>query len=187
MKKWYMHTLPHLVQFCVHGLWRKWGGREWEVWIGTRNQIDHPDYVLFADESRCQTNQKHDGNVGNRKFIVEQDTRPQIICSTANHPFSILPFTSGLGEIACCMLIFQRKEEEVPVTLKTVISITVENPIHNKKGEIDFELNVGESKYYSEGLKCKYRGKRWIVLPLHPRVVESLVPFLSKYLSTLTC
>ena len=37
-------------------------------------RIDHPDYILFADESRCQTNQKQDGNVGNRKFIVEHGT-----------------------------------------------------------------------------------------------------------------
>jgi hypothetical protein len=29
--------------------------------------IDHLDYILFADESGCQTNQKQDGNVANRK------------------------------------------------------------------------------------------------------------------------
>ncbi len=37
-------------------------------------KIDHPDYILFADESGCQTNQKQDGNVGNRKYIVEHGT-----------------------------------------------------------------------------------------------------------------
>jgi hypothetical protein len=47
--------------------------------------IDHPDYILFADESGCQTNQKQDGYVGNRKYIVEQGTAPQVICSTADH------------------------------------------------------------------------------------------------------
>ncbi len=122
-------------------------------------KIDHPDYILFADESRCQTNQKQDGNVGNRKYMVEHDTRPQVICSTADHRFTILPFTSGSGEVVCCVLIFQHKEEEVPVTWKTGIDITVENPIRNEKGEIDLELNVGRSKYYPEGPKCKYRGK----------------------------
>ena len=122
-------------------------------------RIDHPDYILFADESGCQTNQKQDGNVGNRKFIVEHGTRPQTICSTADHRFTILPFTSGSGEAVCCVIIFQHKEEEVPVTWKTGIDITVENPIQNEKGEIDLELNIGESKYYPEGPKCKYRGK----------------------------
>ena len=122
-------------------------------------RIDHPDYILFADESGCQTNQKQDGNVGNRKFIVEHGTRPQTICSTADHRFTILPFTSSSGEAVCCVIIFQHKEEEVPVTWKTGIDITVENPIRNEKGEIDLELNIGESKYYPEGPKCKYRGK----------------------------
>ena len=30
-------------------------------------KIEHSDYILFADESRHQTNQKNDGHVGNRK------------------------------------------------------------------------------------------------------------------------
>jgi hypothetical protein len=122
-------------------------------------KIDHADYILFADESGCQTNQKQDGNVGNRKFIVEHGTRPQTICSTADHRFTILPFTSGSGEAVCCVIIFQHKEEEVPATWKTGIDITVKNPLRNEKGEIDLELNLGERKYYPEGPKCKYRGK----------------------------
>jgi hypothetical protein len=58
------------------------------------------------------------------------------------------------------VIIFQHKEEEVPMTWKTGIDITVENPIRNEKGEIDLELNIGESKYYPEGPKCTYRGKQ---------------------------
>ena len=96
-------------------------------------KIDHPDYILFADESRCQTNHKQDGNVGNRKYIVKHDTRPQVICSTANHLFTFLPFITGSGEVVCCMRIWQHKEEEVPVTWKTGINISVENPICNEK------------------------------------------------------
>jgi len=96
-------------------------------------KTDHLDHILFADRSGCQTNQKQEGNVGNRKYIVKHATRPQVICSTADHRFTILPFTSGSGEAVCCVLIFQHKEEEVPVTWKTGIDITVENPIRNEK------------------------------------------------------
>ena len=110
-------------------------------------QVNHPEYILFADERGCQTNQKQDGNVGNRKYIVEKGTTPQIICSTTDHRFTILPFTSGSGEAVCCVLIFQHKGEEVPMTWKSGIDITVENPVCNEKGGIDLELNVGESKY----------------------------------------
>ena len=122
-------------------------------------QINHPDYILFTDESRCRTNQKQDGNVGNRKYIVEKGTTPQIICSTTDHWFTILPFTSGSGEAVCCALIFQHKGEEVPMIWKSVIDITVENPVCNEKEELDLELNVCESQYYPGGPKCIFRGK----------------------------
>jgi len=56
------------------------------------------------------------------------------------------------------VLIFQHKEEEDPVTWKTEIDITVENPIRNEKEVLDLELNIGQSKYYPEGPKCKYWG-----------------------------
>ena len=45
------------------------------------------------------------------------------------------------------------------MTRKKGIDTTVENPIQNEKGEIDLELNIGESQYYPEGPQCKYRGK----------------------------
>ena len=45
------------------------------------------------------------------------------------------------------------------MTWKTGINITVENALRNKKGEIDLELNIGQSKYYPEGPKCKYMGR----------------------------
>ena len=45
------------------------------------------------------------------------------------------------------------------MTWKSGIDITVENPICNEKGEINLELNIGESKHYPEGPKCKYREK----------------------------
>ena len=100
-----------------------------------------------------------DRSLGNIKYIVKQGTTPQVICSTADQRLTILPFTSGSVEAVCCVIIFQHKEEEVPMTWKTGMDITVENTIHNKRGEIDLELNICESKFYPEGPKCKYRGK----------------------------
>ena len=70
--------------------------------------------------------------MGLRKYIVKQGTTPQVICSTADNRFTILAFTSGSGEAVCCGIIFQHKEEEVSVTWKTGIDITVENPLRNE-------------------------------------------------------
>ena len=150
-----MHTMPHLVRIlCTQTMkemmWKNIRGLDW---------IHHPDYILFADKSGCQTNQKQNRNVGNRKYIMEQSTRPQIFCSTLDHRFTILPFTSDSGKAVCCMLIFQHKEDKVPMTWKTEIDITVENSIRNEQEEMDLELSIGESKYYPEGPKCNFKGK----------------------------
>jgi hypothetical protein len=77
-----------------------------------------------------------DRSVGNIKYIVKQGTTPQVVCSTADQRFTILPFTSGSVEAVCCVIIFQHKEEEVPMTWKTGINTTVENPICNERQEI---------------------------------------------------
>jgi hypothetical protein len=130
----------HIASPCVNPVYTDREGIEVEesdrLGLIQEMKIDHPDYILFADESGCQTNQKQDGNLGNRKYIVEHGTIPQVICSTADHRFTILPFPSGSGEAICCVIIFKHKEEEVPMTGKTGIDITVENPIRNEKEKL---------------------------------------------------
>ena len=64
------------------------------------------------------------------------------------------------------------------MTWKSGIDIIVENLVHNENGEIDLELNVGESKCYSGGPKCIFREQKLIVLLLHLKVVESLAAYL---------
>ena len=45
------------------------------------------------------------------------------------------------------------------MTWKSDIDINIENPVRNEKGEIDLELNVGESKYYPGEPKFIFWGK----------------------------
>ena len=48
-------------------------------------EIKHPDYMIFGDESGCQTNQKNDKSVGNTAHVVEHGTVPWTMCSINNH------------------------------------------------------------------------------------------------------
>ena len=114
-------------------------------------------------------------NVGNRKYIVEKGTTPQIICCTADHRFIILPFTSGSSEAVYCVPIFQHKGEEVPMTRKTRIDSIIKNPICNEKGEIELDLlvRVNTSK---DDQSVTLDGKKWTVSLLHLKVVEELIP-----------
>ena len=121
-------------------------------------KIDHKDYMLFADESGCKTNQKADGRVGNTKYIVERGTLPQTICCTNDHRFTVLPFTSASGHAVCCVVIFQHANKELPILWKSGVDILVE-PARNANGEIEYGLNIGEGKYHPGGPTCRYRGK----------------------------
>ena len=86
--------------------------------------------MIFGDESGCQTNQKKDGNVGNTAHIVERGTVPWIMCSTNDHRFTILPFTSASGGVVCCVIICTSSVKDgVPLLWKTGVDVRIDNPV----------------------------------------------------------
>ena len=89
-------------------------------------KITKPSFVVFADESGFSTSQNKDGHVGGQKLVVESGTVPQIMASTTDHKFTLLPFTSASGEAVCCAIIFQSKQDGVPATWE-LASTTVSN------------------------------------------------------------
>ena len=80
-----------------------------------------------------------------------------MMSSTTVHKFTLLPFTSASGDAVCCAIVFQGKGD-VPSTWRTGDDHSV-TPILTDDGELDLELNFGESKYYPGGPTCKYNGK----------------------------
>ena len=58
----------------------------------------------------------------------------------------------------CCVIIFQSKQEAVPIDWRTGIDYTVE-PVKDADGNIIFEANLGEGKFYPGGPTCNYLGK----------------------------
>jgi hypothetical protein len=67
-------------------------------------EILHPDYILFGDETGCNTSQKKDGHEGGKKFVVGRGQVPRTSCSTTDHRFTLLPITSASGEWRSCHL-----------------------------------------------------------------------------------
>ncbi len=102
-------------------------------------KITKPEWILFANESGFNTSQKKDGHVGGQKFVIERGATPQIMASTTDHKFTLLPFTSASGEAVCCCIVFQGKGD-VPATWRTVVDLTV-TPISTEDGkELDLEF-----------------------------------------------
>ena len=104
--------------------------------VGLKQEImiTKPSYILFADASGFSTSQKKDGHVGGEKLVVERGSVAQVMASTTDHKFTLLPFTSASGEAVCCMVIFQSKKGNVPFTRRTGIDHTI-NPILTVDGK----------------------------------------------------
>jgi hypothetical protein len=129
-------------------------------------KITHPDYLLFADETGCNTSQRKDGHYGGRKYVTERGTTPKTIAANTDKHFTVLGFTAANGDPVLCVIIFASEKELISGNWATGIDPTV-SPILDEDGEIMLtEDNFGEGKFYPSGPTCLFRGKRVPYLPL---------------------
>jgi hypothetical protein len=105
-------------------------------------KITHPDWILFGDETGCNTSQKQDGHKAGTKFVVGEKQVPRTKCSTKDHWLMLLLLTAASGEPVICVIIFQGKGSEVPAAWASGIDIRLE-PVRDKFGNIE----VGESNF----------------------------------------
>jgi phage terminase small subunit len=133
-------------------------------------EITHPDYILFGDETGCNTSQKKDGHEAGTKYVVARGQTPRTSCSTTDHRFTLLPITSASGEPVICVVIFQGKTSEIPSHWTTGIDTRVD-PVRGSDGRIrmDGEFNFGPGKYFPGGPTCTYRGK---IIPCATYITE---------------
>jgi len=92
--------------------------------------LTKPEYLLFVDETGCNTNQLNDGHVGVETFIVPKDdpeAAPQ--GSTTDIHFTMLAFMAWLGHPVMCAVIFKSElpVSEIPLSWKLGIDITAED------------------------------------------------------------
>jgi hypothetical protein len=102
-----------------------------EAGLPSKFRLTRPEYILFVDETGCNTNQLNDGRVGNELFIVpkvDSECGAPTGATTDIH-FTVLPFISGTGEAVMCAIIFKSEQDvsEIPISWKTGIDITCEN------------------------------------------------------------
>jgi hypothetical protein len=131
-------------------------------------KIIHPEYLLFFDETGCNTNQKKDGHNGGQKFGCGRGMTPKQISSTRDRHFTVLGLTAATGEPVLCVVIFtsDKKEGGVVANWSEGIDITVD-PVKDENGEIVLsDVNFREGKYFPSGPTCLFRGKQIPYLPL---------------------
>ena len=122
-------------------------------------EITHPEYILFGDETGCNTSQKKDGHAAGTKYVVAVGQVPKTSCVTTDHRFTLLPITSGSAGPVLCVAIFQGKGSQVPAIWTSGIDITI-TPVRDSDGNIaKDESNFGSGKYFPGGPSCTYNGK----------------------------
>jgi hypothetical protein len=128
----------------------------------------YPEFILFADETGCNTNQKKDGHLGGTKYVVERNTVPKEISSTCDKHFTVLGVTAASGEPVPCVVIFASEQNVIPENWVTGIDIQ-KSPLMEEfdatKVALDSE-NFGENKYFPGGPCCNFLGKKIPCLPL---------------------
>ncbi len=116
----------------------------------TKYALTNPEYLLFMDETGCNTNQLNDGKVGGELFIMPKtvgDAAAPAGAMTDLH-YTVLPFISGTGEPVLCAIIFKSEQHicEIPVNWKMGIDLTCD--------DVDDMKNVAAG-----GPTCTYLGK----------------------------
>ena len=124
---------------------------KYETGLPSKFKLTRLEYVVFVDETGCNTNQLNDGRVGNEKFILpKQDSEfGAPIGATTDLHFTVLPFISGTGEAVMCAVIFKSEQgiSEIPVSWKLGIDITIQNADDT-------------AKVMSGGPTCTFQGKQ---------------------------
>jgi hypothetical protein len=128
----------------------------------TKYKMNHPEYILFVDETGCNTNQKTDGNNGGELFVlpchgVGESGR---VGATTDIPFTVLCFTSATGEpvMAAVILKSTKNITDIPISWKMGIDVTSDIYDGSTSYEL-FETNYGEGKAMPGGPTCRYNGK----------------------------
>jgi hypothetical protein len=101
---------------------------EYETGLSSKFQLTKSEFLLFVDETGCNTNQLNDGRVGGELFVVPKidNEAGAPIGSTTDLHFTVLGFISGTGEALMCAIIFKSDlpVSEIPVSWKSGLDIT---------------------------------------------------------------
>jgi hypothetical protein len=127
--------------------------------------LEHPELMIFVDETGSNTCQVSDGHVGGQLFILPQDGSVKgMLGSLTDMHFTVLPFIAGTGEAVMCAIILRSEKaiEDIPLSWKYGIditkSITTRDTVADNAIDI-FINNSGVLTAMAGGPTCTFQGK----------------------------
>jgi hypothetical protein len=89
-----------------------------EAGLPTKYVLTQPEYLLFVDETGCNTNQLNDGKVGGKLFIMTKNigNAAAPAGATTEIHITVLPFMLGTGEPVLCAITVRSEQHisEIP-------------------------------------------------------------------------
>jgi hypothetical protein len=128
----------------------------------TKYKITRPEYLLFVDETGCNTNMKDDGFAGGQLFVLLVKMGAQLVRkgATTNIHFTVLCFQSATGEPVLCKIILKSAKLISDIPLSWKMGIDIQKDIHTGDTRFQtFEANYGEGRACTGGPKCQYNSK----------------------------
>jgi hypothetical protein len=127
--------------------------------LPSKYSLTLPEYLIFLDETGCNTNQMNDRKVGGEVFILPNNSGDAAapIGTTTDIHFMVLPFISGTGAPVLCAIIFKRELSisEIPLSWKLGIDITVSNEEANNMEKV---ARSGPTCFFhGKEIPCFYR------------------------------
>jgi len=130
---------------------------QYDAGLPTKFKLTHPEFLLFVDETGCNTNQLNDGKVGGELYLMQKN------CGNAAAPagattdlhFTVLPFISGTGDPVLCAIIFKSDlhTSQISISWKTGIIVMA-----NDADDMEAVAAGGPTCFYNDKeIPCFYR------------------------------
>lgn len=130
--------------------------------LPTQFAVTVPQYIIFADEAGANTNQKEDGQVGQRKFVVDKNQKETgKKGAVQDMHFTTICFQASTGEPVMVAIIMKSDKEsatDLPVGWTAGIDISKEIHIGATDAET-WKLNSNPGGAMGGGPTCDFRGK----------------------------
>lgn len=128
----------------------------------TKYRLTNPDNIVFVDETGCNTNQKTDGHVGGRLYVLPRGcSEGGTVGASSDIHFTVMCFTSGSGKPIMCAIILKSNKDSTQLPINWRFGIDIRKDLIDGSSEVEiFEKNCKEGQAMEGGPTCFFNGEK---------------------------
>lgn len=127
----------------------------------TKFILTKPEQVLFVDKTGCNTNQKDDGYLGGRLYVLSAEEKDGgKVGATTDIHFTVLCFTNGNRTPLMCAVILKSSKDINKIPLSWKFGIDIRKNLIDNTSEVEIlKSNCSEGQAMCGGPKSYFNGK----------------------------